>query len=268
MAQDSFIKFRIKATQLDKVDIRSMLAMDAIGHKAFDLMRERVTSRHLDEDGKALPAYRVQVDKVRATPANLKSAERKRGSGWTKSGPPPDIYIQIRKLGGVNKAGTNWQGGTPIRYSMTSPVKEKRGAIWGYHWDSKEDYLRANYGGSQVDHLVSGTMWRSKKIRAKATRAGNPSVTVGFQGSVPQGSIYTLLKEGPGTTASGKERKVTATVRALLANSRGPDGKLTMSNPREWLGMTGKEMGEVINVLGQDLMDDLDKIPVTVKVKG
>ena len=270
MADDNFLKYRIRATQLDKVDLGAMIALDLMGNEAFDLMKRRVTTRHTDERGRPLPAYRVKVDKVLDRPSNKPSKERNRGAGWNESekkSPPPDIYIQIRKLGGVNKKGTDFKGGTPIHYSPSSAVREKRGQVWGMHWDTKEAYLAANYGGPAVDVKRTGKMWASRQIKPKATRSGNPSVTVGFKGAVPKGSIFTLL-QGPGQTKSGKDRKANASYRALLANSRGPDGKPTMTNPQEWLGMTDGEMGKVLNVLGTDLMRDLDKVPVKVVVKS
>ncbi len=264
-------KFRIRAAQLDRINLNDMIRMDAIGKLAFRMMRGRVQRRQRSETGQPLPAYHVKEYKVRERSPSKPSQTRRVGEGWdeARQGPPPDIYQQIRQLGGVIHKGTHWKGGEPIRYSDKSPVREKRGQIWGYRWSTPRAYLRHNYGGTDVDHTVSGRMWDSPNIKARAPRSGNMNVTVGFRGAAPRGGVYTVLKkikhDRKQRLAAGKRpRRVPASIKAYLANARTRSGKISHKGAIQWLGMSDEEMQKALEAMNRDVLGDLDKLPIKV----
>jgi hypothetical protein len=286
-------KKRIKATKLDGFDVLQHIFMEKLGDKAFDLMEERVLTVGKSEDGLPLPAYKVAFRKKRERYPAIKA--KRTGKPWDestrKTKVPPEIFQQIRALGGVNKQGTDWKGGKPIYYrggreeftigrgkekgkkskrTMTSAVPGKSGKQWGVHWDTKDQFIRDNYGGStKVDHKRTGAMWAGRSVKAKTVK-GNPVVEVGFKGG-NSGSIWNLIKKwktkNDERVAAGKKaRKIPAAVKAILANSRGKDGRLTTSAPVEWMGLNNNEMQALIDTIDKDLFKALKELPIEVKV--
>lgn len=255
-------RMKVKATALAKLDISKFVAHNLLGKIAFDAMRDRVQKRHASEDGTKLPKYKVKMRKPRPYP-NVPWARRKQNVGkpWDQEQTPPDILAQIYKRGGVWRAKKEgrFEGGEPIYYGQRCPVREWRGKQWGYRWESREAYLAANAGGEQVDVTKTGDMWASPRVtvrQGKTTR-----VTIGFKGSVPTGSIFSLLK------ALKEKKRVSPSAKALLANSRGPTGAPTMTNPVEWLGMTDDELEKVIQQYATDVKKGLDSLPLEVILK-
>ncbi len=275
MAKEGTFKLRIRATQLDRVSVNGLIRMDMLGRLAFGMMKQRVTKRHVDEQERPLPPYKVKVYKVRAPWVKRKGVAPVDGSDRRVQATPPDIFQQIRALGGVIHKGDKWKGGEPIRYSPKSAVKDKRGQVWGYRWATPEDFIRHNYGGgTAVNHSSTGRMWNSPRIAPKAPVRGDMSVTVGFRGAVPRGGVYNVMKrikrEARERIAAGRRpRAVNASTKAYLANARDSQGKVTHSGgaARQWLGLSDKEMTAVLRAMNTTVLQGLERLPITVVVR-
>lgn len=279
-----------------------------LGGVALSTIRRRVQVSHQDATGKALPPYRVDLGPDRHIYKRQRRTGKYRRRGemswmegpWdeTKKGPPPDIKAQIWREGGkaiAAKPGQNpgdMPNATPLYYSPYTIAKGKalgkralkhekkrageqetstkpRGLFWGWLWKARLPYLDDVCGGPAVDHTRTGEMWDSVQLRVKATKRGRWAKEVGiflrFRGANPSGNPRDVAK------AYRYKRYVPPSIKALLCNSRGSDGKIakTGGEARQWLQVTPTEGSNLTRVWAQLIGEEyarIDERVVRIKV--
>lgn len=259
-------EIRITRKQLERLDLGRYADGIALGREAARAIQERVQNRGQDCHEKPLPPYALQI----APPQARSTSPRTGKSGWdeTVRGVPPDVQHQIRTLGGKarraapGETATTYSRATAIFYGPRSPVRDKRGLLWGFAWPTRAALVADLYGGREtVDYTRLGAMWAGLQVSARADRKGKWAhatfVTVRFRGANVGGSVASVAKRYRG-------RKVPPSVKAVLTAAREKNGQ-----PRPYLFPTGAETKRLLARHADRVLAQVRDLPsVTVSVKG
>ncbi|MBT3265528.1 hypothetical protein HN371_00170 [Candidatus Poribacteria bacterium] len=229
-------KIVVKGTDWSELEADLTTATDllAFGQVLSKDIADRIR-RGVGTDNRPLPQHHVKIRKIRERWEKADGGE----SGDIDALPfPISVIQQLRTLGGHTELpakGTTWRGwdnliqnGTDARANLGETV----GAIRFYQWDSRESFLRSNYGAHVG--VRTGEMLKKMTIQISRTKGGKWWLKIGPKGRNTRNMpMFRILQEADASNDKAqhgrKPRKFPASMRMALLQRMGPGGKIAES---------------------------------------